>query len=64
MAKNFKTIFRKNYAYSAAPSNFRKYVLSLQANRIQVCITMGMMASWFYMRLCYTDEPLGKNVFL
>lgn len=24
----------------------------------------GMMVSWVYMRLCYTDEPLGKNIFL
>lgn len=26
--------------------------------------SVGMIVSWFYMRLCYTDEPLGKNIFL
>jgi len=54
MEKNLKTIFRKNYASSAAPS----------FQRIHMCISTGTMVYWFYMRLCYTDEPLGKKIFL
>lgn len=29
-----------------------------------MCMSVGMVVSWFYLQLCYTNEPLEKNLFL
>lgn len=46
----FKSIFRKNYAYGAAPSNFRKHILYLQANREYRCACLW--GWWFLGFIC------------